>query len=37
AVTRNFPFPKNPKTSYIAALSAVRTLKRIRERIVVGT
>lgn len=37
AVTRNFPFPKNPKTSYIAALSAVRTLKRIGERIVVGT
>jgi len=37
AITRNTPFPKNPKTSYIAALSAVRTLRRIGERIVVGT
>jgi aspartate dehydrogenase len=37
AVTKNFPFPENPKTSYIAALSAVRTLKKIGERIVVGT
>jgi len=37
ATTNNVPSPQNPKTSYLAALSAVRTLKNIRQRIVVGT
>ena len=35
--TINRPFPSNPKTSYIAALSAIATLKRIAEKIVIGT
>jgi len=35
--TINKPFPNNPKTSYIAALSAVATLKKIAGNIVVGT
>jgi len=33
----NVPSPDNPKTSYLAALSAVATLKRITEPIKVGT
>jgi aspartate dehydrogenase len=35
--TVNKPFPTNPKTSYIAALSAIATLKKISGSIVVGT
>ena len=34
---RNVPSPNNPKTSYLAALSAARTLKKIFENIEVGT
>ena len=37
AITNNVPSQQNPKTSYLAALSAVRTLKNIGQRIVVGT
>jgi aspartate dehydrogenase len=33
----NVPSPDNPKTSYLAALSAVATLKKIGEAIQVGT
>jgi len=33
----NKPFPSNPKTSYIAALSAIATLKKITESIIIGT
>jgi aspartate dehydrogenase len=35
--TTNKPFPTNPKTSYIAALSAIATLKKMSESIIVGT
>jgi len=35
--TMNRPFPTNPKTSYIAALSAIATLKKIGGSIIVGT
>ncbi|MEM1606882.1 MAG: aspartate dehydrogenase [Candidatus Bathyarchaeia archaeon] len=35
--TENRPFPTNPKTSYIAALSAIATLRKISESIIVGT
>jgi aspartate dehydrogenase len=35
--TINKPFPGNAKTSYIAALSAIATLKRISGNIIVGT
>ncbi|MEM2341631.1 MAG: aspartate dehydrogenase [Candidatus Bathyarchaeia archaeon] len=35
--TVNKPFPNNPRTSYIAALSAIATLRRISENIIVGT
>lgn len=35
--TENVPSPDNPKTSYLAALSAVATLKKITEAIEVGT
>jgi aspartate dehydrogenase len=33
----NLPSPKNPKTSYLAALSAITTLKRITSHIEIGT
>ncbi|MEM2313323.1 MAG: aspartate dehydrogenase [Candidatus Bathyarchaeia archaeon] len=35
--TENRPFPTNPKTSFIAALSAIATLRRISESVIVGT
>jgi len=35
--TVNKPSPKNPKTSYIAALSAIATLKRISGNLIIGT
>ena len=35
--TINKRFPENPKTSYIAALSAIATLKKIASNIIVGT
>ncbi len=35
--TENLPFPKNPKTSYLAALSALATLKKLGGTIQVGT
>lgn len=35
--TENLPFPKNPKTSYLACLSAIATLKGIVSSIKVGT
>jgi len=33
----NFPSPKNPKTSYLAALSAIQMLKKLKEPIKIGT
>lgn len=35
--TINKPFPNNPRTSYIAALSAIATLRKISGSIIVGT
>jgi aspartate dehydrogenase len=36
-VTENVPSPENPKTSYLAVLSAIATLKQILEPVKVGT
>jgi aspartate dehydrogenase len=36
-VTENVLCPDNRKTSYLAALSAIRTLKKIKENILIGT
>jgi len=36
-VTENVPSPDNPKTSYLAALSEIATIKNIAENIHVGT
>lgn len=35
--TVNKPFPNNPRTSYIAALSAIATLRKISGSIIIGT
>lgn len=35
--TINRPFPTNPKTSFIAALSAIATLRKLSENIIIGT
>ena len=37
AITENVPHPDNPKTSYLAVLSAVATLREILEPIKIGT
>jgi aspartate dehydrogenase len=36
AVTENLPSPDNPRTSYLAGLSALAALRRLREPILVG-
>ncbi|MFX0117260.1 MAG: aspartate dehydrogenase domain-containing protein [Candidatus Hodarchaeota archaeon] len=36
-MTINLPSPNNPKTSYLAILSAMATVKRITQRITIGT
>lgn len=33
----NVPSPQNPKTSYLAALSAIATLKKITDGVEIGT
>ncbi|MEM1581781.1 MAG: aspartate dehydrogenase [Candidatus Bathyarchaeia archaeon] len=35
--TVNKPFPNNPRTSFIAALSAIATLKKVSSCIIIGT
>ncbi|MBO0684300.1 MAG: alpha/beta fold hydrolase [Candidatus Dormibacteraeota bacterium] len=35
-VTENLPSPGNPKTSYLAGLSALAALRRLRESLVIG-
>lgn len=35
--TENIPHPENPKTSYLAVLSAIATLKQILEPVKIGT
>ena len=35
--TENMPSPNNPKTSHLAALSAVATLRKITENMLIGT
>lgn len=35
--TENMPSPQNPKTSYLALLSAIETLKQIRRNVRIGT
>lgn len=37
ATTLNVPSPRNPKTSYLAILSALATVNRITQRITIGT
>ncbi len=34
--TRNLPSPENPKTSYLAAMSAVSAIKRFQDHVVIG-
>jgi aspartate dehydrogenase len=36
-IAKNVKCPENPKTSYLAALSAVRTLRNASESIIIGT
>jgi len=36
-VIRNVPAPTNPKTSYLAALSAIATLRKIVSPVKIGT
>jgi len=36
-LTKNLPCPDSPRTSYLAALSAIKTLERISAEVVIGT
>jgi aspartate dehydrogenase len=36
-LTKNLPCPDNPKTSYLAALSAIKTLEKISAEVLIGT